>query len=236
MSLLELRDLEVRYGQIAGTRKLNLAIDGGETVALIGSNGAGKSSTLKAIVGLVRHYGGDILWQGHSLKGLPASEVVKLGIGFSPEGRRVFPSLSVAENLRMGAFGRGRERAGQRIETVYGYFPRLKERHRQAAGSLSGGEQQMLAIGRALMSEPRLFLLDEPSLGLAPIVVERIGDILLEIQAREGLAFVLAEQNANWAMRVARRTVIMQLGEKMYDDPSEALLEDTRVQTAFLGV
>ncbi len=236
MSLLELRDLEVRYGQVMGTRKLNLAIAAGETVALIGSNGAGKSSTLKAITGLVRHYGGDILWEGHSIKGRIASDIVKLGIGYAPEGRRVFPSLSVVENLKMGAFGRGQERAAQRIEEVYGYFPRLKERRRQAAGSLSGGEQQMLAIGRALMSGPRLFLLDEPSLGLAPIIVERIGDILLEIQAREGLAFVLAEQNANWAMRVAHRTAILQLGEKVYDDASEALLEDPKVQTAFLGV
>lgn len=236
MSLLELRDLEVRYGQVVGTRQLNLAVEAGETVALIGSNGAGKSSTLKAVVGLVRPYGGDVLWEGRSIKGLPACDVVKLGIGFSPEGRRVFPSLTVAENLKMGAFGRGGDSAAQRMEEVHGYFPRLKERSRQAAGCLSGGEQQMLAIGRALMSRPRLFLLDEPSLGLAPIVVERIGDILLEIQAREGLAFVLAEQNANWAMRVARRTAIMQLGEKVYDDPSEALLEDPRVQTAFLGV
>ncbi|WP_369797695.1 ABC transporter ATP-binding protein [Achromobacter sp. DH1f] len=234
--MLELRDLEVRYGPVAGTRKLNLTVEPGETLALIGSNGAGKSSTLRAVVGLARHYGGDVLWQGRSIKGLPASDVVRLGIGFSPEGRRVFPSLTVAENLKMGAFGRGGESATARLEEIHRYFPRLKERSRQAAGSLSGGEQQMLAIGRALMSRPQLFLLDEPSLGLAPIVVERIGDILLEIQAREGLAFVLAEQNANWAMRVARRTAILQLGEKVYDDPSEALLSDPRVQTAFLGV
>jgi branched-chain amino acid transport system ATP-binding protein len=236
MSLLELRDLDVSYGRVAGTRKLNLSIGEAETVALIGSNGAGKSSTLKAITGLVRTYGGDILWQGNSIKGLAASEVVKLGIGFSPEGRRVFPSLSVQENLRMGAFGRGGDRLAERTEQMFAYFPRLKERARQAAGSLSGGEQQMLAIGRALMSGPKLFLLDEPSLGLAPIIVERIGDILLQIQQREGLAFVLAEQNANWAMRVARRTAILQLGEKVFDDASAALLEDPKVQTAFLGV
>jgi branched-chain amino acid transport system ATP-binding protein len=236
MSLLELRDLDVCYGRVAGTRKLNLIINEAETVALIGSNGAGKSSTLKAITGLVRNYGGDVLWQGKSIKGMAASEVVKLGVGFSPEGRRVFPSLTVQENLKMGAFARGRDRIGERMEQMFGYFPRLKERARQAAGSLSGGEQQMLAIGRALMSGPKLFLLDEPSLGLAPIVVERIGDILLEIQQREGLAFVLAEQNANWAMRVARRTAILQLGEKVFDDESEALLEDPKVQTAFLGV
>ncbi len=136
----------------------------------------------------------------------------------------------------MGAFGRGGDRLAERMEQMFGYFPRLKERARQAAGSLSGGEQQMLAIGRALMSGPKLFLLDEPSLGLAPIIVERIGDILLEIQQREGLAFVLAEQNANWAMRVARRTAILQLGEKVFDDASAALLEDPKVQTAFLGV
>ncbi|HTK01283.1 MAG TPA: ABC transporter ATP-binding protein [Bordetella sp.] len=236
MSLLELRNLDVRYGRVAGTRSLNLSIGEAETVALIGSNGAGKSSTLKAITGLVNGYGGDVLWQGKSIKGMAASEVVKLGIGFSPEGRRVFPSLSVQENLKMGAFGRGRDRQAERMEQMFGYFPRLKERARQAAGSLSGGEQQMLAIGRALMSGPKLFLLDEPSLGLAPIIVERIGDILLEIQQREGLAFVLAEQNANWAMRVAHRTAILQLGEKVFDDASAALLEDPKVQTAFLGV
>lgn len=236
MSLLELRDLSVSYGRVAGTRGLNLTINEADTVALIGANGAGKSSALKAITGLVRGYAGDVLWRGQSIKGAPASDIVKLGIGFSPEGRRVFPSLSVQENLRMGAFARGREHQDERREQIFGYFPRLKERARQAAGSLSGGEQQMLAIGRALMSRPDLFLLDEPSLGLAPIVVERIGDILLEIQAREGLAFVLAEQNANWAMRVARRTTILELGLKVFDDASESLLEDPKVQTAFLGV
>jgi branched-chain amino acid transport system ATP-binding protein len=236
MSLLELRDLCVNYGRVAGTRGLNLTINEADTVALIGANGAGKSSALKAITGLVRGYGGDVLWRGRSIKGAPASDIVKLGIGFSPEGRRVFPSLSVQENLRMGAFARGHEHQDERRDQIFGYFPRLKERARQAAGSLSGGEQQMLAIGRALMSKPDLFLLDEPSLGLAPIVVERIGDILLEIQAREGLAFVLAEQNANWAMRVARRTTILELGEKVFDDASESLLEDPKVQTAFLGV
>ncbi|MNK20507.1 High-affinity branched-chain amino acid transport ATP-binding protein LivF [compost metagenome] len=236
MSLLELRDLCVSYGRVAGTRRLNLTIHEADTVALIGANGAGKSSALKAITGLVRGYGGDVLWRGQSIKGAAASDIVKLGIGFSPEGRRVFPSLTVQENLRMGAFARGRDQQDERREQIFGYFPRLKERARQAAGSLSGGEQQMLAIGRALMSKPDLFLLDEPSLGLAPIVVERIGDILLEIQAREGLAFVLAEQNANWAMRVARRTTILELGEKVFDDASESLLEDPKVQTAFLGV
>jgi branched-chain amino acid transport system ATP-binding protein len=236
MSLLELRDLDVRYGRVAGTRQLNLSIGEADTVALIGANGAGKSSTLKAITGLVKGYGGDILWQGRSIKGMAASEVVKLGIAFSPEGRRVFPSLSVQENLKIGAFGRGGDRMAERMAQIFDYFPRLKERTRQAAGSLSGGEQQMLAIGRALMSGPKLFLLDEPSLGLAPIIVERMGDILLDIQQREGLAFVLAEQNANWAMRVARRTAILELGEKVFDDASEALLENPKVQTAFLGV
>jgi branched-chain amino acid transport system ATP-binding protein len=226
----------VRYGPIEAVRDVSFTVDEGQIGAVIGANGAGKSSTLKAITGLVNGYGGDILWQGKSIKGLAASEVVKLGIGFSPEGRRVFPSLSVQENLKMGAFGRGGDRLAERMEQIFGYFPRLKERARQAAGSLSGGEQQMLAIGRALMSGPRLFLLDEPSLGLAPIIVERIGDILLDIQQREGLAFVLAEQNANWAMRVARRTAILELGEKVFDDASDALLEDPKVQTAFLGV
>jgi branched-chain amino acid transport system ATP-binding protein len=161
---------------------------------------------------------------------------VRLGIGFSPEGRRVFPQLTVYENLKVGAFSRQDGSFESRLEQIYVYFPRLRERSSQRSSSLSGGEQQMLAIGRALMSFPKLFLLDEPSLGLAPIIVGRIGEILLEVQKREGIAIILAEQNANWAMQVATRTVILELGIKTAEGASAELMRDPRVQSAYLGI
>ena len=235
MSLLDINDLQVRYGQVTGTNGLSLHVDEGETLALVGSNGAGKSSTMKAIMGLVPLAGGDILWRGESLKGKRPSDIVRLGIGYSPEGRRVFPQLSVYENLKVGAFSRQDGSFESRLEQIYAYFPRLRERSSQHSSSLSGGEQQMLAIGRALMSFPKLFLLDEPSLGLAPIIVGRIGEILLEVQKREGIAIILAEQNANWAMQVATRTVILELGIKTAEGASAELMRDPRVQSAYLG-
>jgi branched-chain amino acid transport system ATP-binding protein len=234
--MLAIDDLQVRYGQVTGTNGLSLQVDEGETLALVGSNGAGKSSTMKAIMGLVPLAGGDVRWCGESLKGKKASDIVRMGIGYSPEGRRVFPQLSVYENLKVGAFSRRDGSFEARLEQIYGYFPRLNERSRQRASSLSGGEQQMLAIGRALMSFPKLFLLDEPSLGLAPIVVERIGEILLEVQKREGIAIILAEQNANWAMQIANRTVILELGIKTAEGTSAELMRDPKVQSAYLGI
>jgi branched-chain amino acid transport system ATP-binding protein len=236
MSLLAINDLQVRYGQVTGTNGFSFQLEEGESLALVGSNGAGKSSTMKAIMGLVPLAGGDILWRGESLKGKRPSDIVRLGIGFSPEGRRVFPQLSVYENLRVGAFSRQDGSFESRLEQIYGYFPRLKERSSQRSSSLSGGEQQMLAIGRALMSFPKLFLLDEPSLGLAPIIVERIGEILLEVQKREGIAIILAEQNANWALQVATRAVILELGIKTAEGASAELMRDPRVQSAYLGI
>ena len=236
MSLLAVNDLQVRYGQVTGTNGFSFQLAEGESLALVGSNGAGKSSTMKAIMGLVPLAGGDILWRGESLKGKRPSDIVRLGIGFSPEGRRVFPQLSVYENLKVGAFSRQDGSFESRLEQIYGYFPRLKERSRQRSSSLSGGEQQMLAIGRALMSFPKLFLLDEPSLGLAPIIVERIGEILLEVQKREGIAIILAEQNANWAMQVASRAVILELGVKTAEGASAELMRDPKVQSAYLGI
>ena len=236
MSLLAINDLQVRYGRVTGTNGLSLHVDEGETLALVGSNGAGKSSTMKAIMGLVPLAGGDILWRGESLKGKKPSDIVRLGIGFSPEGRRVFPQLSVYENLKVGAFSRQDGSFESRLEQIYAYSPRLRERSSQRSSSLSGGEQQMLAIGRALMSFPKLFLLDEPSLGLAPIIVGRIGEILLEVQKREGIAIILAEQNANWAMQVATRTVILELGIKTAEGASAELMRDPRVQSAYLGI
>jgi branched-chain amino acid transport system ATP-binding protein len=236
MSLLAIDDLQVRYGQVTGTNGLSLEVNEGETVALVGSNGAGKSSTMKAIMGLVPLAGGDIRWRGESLKSKKSSDIVRLGIGYSPEGRRVFPQLSVYENLKVGAFSRRDGSFESRLEQIHGYFPRLKERSRQRASSLSGGEQQMLAIGRALMSFPKLFLLDEPSLGLAPIIVERIGEILLEVQKREGISIILAEQNANWAMQIASRAVILELGIKTAEGASAELMRDPKVQSAYLGI
>jgi branched-chain amino acid transport system ATP-binding protein len=236
MALLDVAGLEVRYGRIRGTSDVSFAVEVGEVVALIGSNGAGKSSTLKAILGMASFAGGRITFEGKPLAGARTSDLVRRGIAYSPEGRRVFPHLSVAENLRVGGYTRSAEEIGVRMEQVYGYFPRLKERARQLAGSLSGGEQQMLAIGRALMSRPRLFLLDEPSLGLAPIVVERIGDILIEVQEREGLAIVLAEQNAGWALGLAHRGVILELGRTILVGDAAAMMEDPNVRTAYLGV
>ena len=236
MPLLSIRDLEVRYGEIRATRQVSFDLAAGETVALIGSNGAGKSSTLKAVMGLVKRTAGTIVFDGSDITTRKPSEVVRKGIGFSPEGRRVFSGLSVQENLRMGAFTRSRRETTERLEQMFDFFPRLRERAGQRASSLSGGEQQMLAIGRALMARPRLFLLDEPSLGLAPIIVSRIGEILIEIQAREGLAVVLAEQNADWAMEVAGRAVILELGTCVADGQSVDLRRDPRVQAAYLGL
>ena len=236
MSLLAVNDLEVRYGQVTGTNGISFRLSEGESLALIGSNGAGKSSTMKAIMGLVPVAGGDILWRGESLKGKRPSDMVRLGIGYSPEGRRVFPQLTVHENLKIGAFSRRDGSFEGRIEQIYGYFPRLRERAKQRSSSLSGGEQQMLAIGRALMSFPKLFLLDEPSLGLAPIIVERIGEILLEVQKQEGIAIILAEQNANWAMQVATRAVILELGTRTAEGLSADLMRDPKVQSAYLGI
>src|SRR5262245_57714570 len=236
MPLLAINDLQVRYSEVIGINGLSLDVGEGEILALVGSNGAGKSSTIKAIMGLAPMAGGDILWRGESLKGKRPSDIVRLGIGFSPEGRRVFPQLSVYENLKVGAFSRQDGSFEARLDQIYGYFPRLKERSGQRSSSLSGGEQQMLAIGRALMSFPKLFLLDEPSLGLAPIIVERIGEILREVQEREGIAIILAEQNANWAMQLATRAVILELGVKKVEGKSTDLMRDPKVQAAYLGI
>jgi branched-chain amino acid transport system ATP-binding protein len=236
MAALALEGVRVRYGAVLGTDGVSLAVAKGETLALVGSNGAGKSSTLKAILGMVSYPDGDIRLDGASLKGLKPSEIVRRGIGYSPEGRRVFAGLTVLENLKVGGYSRTGPESGERIARIFGYFPRLKERARQRAGSLSGGEQQMLAIGRALMSRPAVFLLDEPSLGLAPVIVERIGEILQEIQQAEGLSVILAEQNAAWALSIARRAVILELGRVSLEGDAGELLEHPQVRRAYLGV
>src|SRR5215211_669560 len=236
MPKLVIEDLKVTYGPIVGTDGVGLTLEAGETVALIGANGAGKSSTLKAVLGMASYARGRITLDGDDLKGLKPSQVVRRGVGYSPEGRRVFPQLSVLDNLRVGGITRAATELPDRIQRIYSYFPRLKERTGQRAGSLSGGEQQMLAIGRALMSKPSLLMLDEPSLGLAPVLVERIGDILREIQATEGLAVLLAEQNATWALSLARRAVILDVGRICMTGAAAALLDDPEVRKAYLGV
>jgi branched-chain amino acid transport system ATP-binding protein len=236
MPQLTVSDLNVRYGRVIGTQDVSFSVDEGEIFALVGSNGAGKSSVIKAILGMAQYSSGSITFEGEDLGGLRTSDIVRRGIALSPEGRRVFGQLSVAENLSMGAFTRSRDESRERVAQIYRYFPRLKERSKQRASSLSGGEQQMLAIGRALMSRPKLFLLDEPSLGLAPIVVERIGDVLDEIRREEKLTVILAEQNAHWAMHLASRAVIFELGRSVNTGRTDALLEDPAVRNAYLGV
>jgi branched-chain amino acid transport system ATP-binding protein len=235
MPMLKLTDLHVSYGPIRAVQGASFEVNPGETVALVGSNGAGKSSILKAIVGLVRPSQGTIELDGKPIGGRPPEEIVKLKIGYSPEGRRVFPQLTVKENLLAGGYTMGAAAVKERMEQVFRYFPRLQERISQFAGSMSGGEQQMVAIARALMSRPKVLLLDEPSMGLAPVVVERIGDLVSEVQRQEELSVILAEQNANWALRLAQRAVVLQLGRVVRVTGAEALLEDPVVQHAYLG-
>jgi branched-chain amino acid transport system ATP-binding protein len=236
MLKLSIEDLKVTYGPIVATADLALTLQAGETLALIGANGAGKSSTLKAVMGMATYARGRIMLDGVDLKGLKPSQVVRRGVGYSPEGRRVFPQLSVLDNLKVGGISRSAAEVPERMQRIYGYFPRLKERERQQAGSLSGGEQQMLAIGRALMSKPSLLMLDEPSLGLAPVIVDRIGDILREVQASEGLAVLLAEQNATWALGLANRAVILDVGRTSMTGDAAQLLDHPDVRKAYLGI
>jgi branched-chain amino acid transport system ATP-binding protein len=235
MTLLELRDVEVSYGSVRATHGISLTVEEGETLALVGSNGAGKSSTLKAIMGMAPISGGHVRLNGVEMNGLRPSQIVRHGVAYSPEGRRVFPLLSVLDNLRTGAFTLPRGRLAARLAQMYSYFPVLRERAGQLAGSLSGGEQQMLAIARALMSCPRLFLLDEPSLGLAPVIVQRIGQLIAEIQRSERLAVILAEQNALWAMGLAQRTAVIDLGRIHLEGPSHVLRDNEDVRRTYLG-
>ena len=233
--LLELKNVHTFYGNIHALKGISLTIDQGEIVTLIGSNGAGKSTTLKTISGLLRPREGEIWFEGKRLDGTPAHEVVVLGISQSPEGRRIFPRMTVRENLEMGAFQRekGSERDAD-FERVYTLFPRLKERLNQKGGTLSGGEQQMLAIGRALMARPKVLLLDEPSMGLAPILVEQIFEIVKDINA-SGTTVLLVEQNALMALGIAKRGYILQTGEIVLQDVADRLMTNPEVQKAYLG-
>lgn len=233
--MLEIEDLHVAYGSIQALRGINLRVDAGELVTLIGSNGAGKSTTLLTISGVLRPRQGRIRFEGRDLAGVAPHEIVRLGISHCPEGRLIFGRLTVLENLVLGAYHR-RDRRGIQadIDRVYTLFPRLAERRHQMAGTLSGGEQQMLAIGRALMSRPRMLLLDEPSLGLAPLLVERIFAVIRELQ-QQGVTILLVEQNAYQALRVASRAYVLETGQIRLAGPAAELANDPRMRAAYLG-
>ena len=234
MALLEVDGIEVFYGRIKALAGVTLHVDEGEIVTLIGANGAGKSTTLRAISGLTRVARGSIRFGDRDITRLAPHEIVRLGIGHVPEGRRVFPRMTVLENLELGGFTRTRSEIAGDVERVFATFPRLHERIGQKAGTLSGGEQQMLAMGRALMSRPKLMLLDEPSLGLSPILVQTIFAVIKEINSR-GTTVLLIEQNAQQALQIARRGYVLEVGEIVYDDNAPALLASAEVRAAYLG-
>jgi branched-chain amino acid transport system ATP-binding protein len=234
-ALLELEDLVVRYGGIEAVRGISLHVNQGEMVTLIGGNGAGKTTTLKTISGVKRPSSGTITFEGTRIDNLPAHRIVELGICQSPEGRKIFPRMSVRENLEMGAYAR-RVGRGMRedFDRVFALFPVLQEREKQPGGTLSGGQQQMLAIGRALMARPRVVMLDEPSMGLAPVLVSRIFELLTEIHA-QGTTILLVEQNAHMALNVADRGYVLESGQIVLEDEAKALLGNDQVRKAYLG-
>jgi branched-chain amino acid transport system ATP-binding protein len=236
MALLEVNDIHTYYGAIHALKGLSVHVEKGEVVTLIGANGAGKSTTLNTICGILHPHQGTITLDGEPIHGLPAHQIVQRGVSQAPEGRRVFGRLNVAENLEMGAFARHDKDGIRRdVERVFHLFPRLKERAHQVAGTLSGGEQQMLAIGRSLMANPRLLLLDEPSMGLAPILVEAIFDTIREING-QGTTILLVEQNALMALSVAQRGYVLETGEIVLQDAASALQENEMVRKAYLGI
>jgi len=234
-ALLEVKELRAGYGPIEVLKGISLTVNQGEIVTVIGANGAGKTTTLMTVSGCVKVRGGNIVFQGDELSAVPAHEIVKRGLAQSPEGRRIFPRLTVLENLEMGAFTRN-DKPGVRedIEKAYHHFPILKERQRQLGGTLSGGEQQMLAIARALMARPKLLLLDEPSLGLAPMVVLKIFEVIRDLN-RDGMSVLLVEQNARQALKLAHRGYVMETGSITATDRAEVLLNDPRIRAAYLG-
>ena len=233
--MLELRDVHVQYGNIRSLRGVSLRVEQGELVALIGSNGAGKTTTLRTISGLLRPSPGVISFEGAEIQRAPTDRIVSLGISHCPEGRRIFGRLTVRENLTLGAVSRDdRAAIAEDLEMVFGLFPVLKERLTQAGGTLSGGEQQMLAIGRALMSRPRLLLLDEPSLGLAPLMVERIFETIAELK-RQGRTILLVEQNVHHALDIADRAYVLETGQITLEGPADVLRRDPNVERSYLG-
>jgi branched-chain amino acid transport system ATP-binding protein len=235
MSLLSLEAVEVAYGGIRAVKGIDLEVKQGETVCLIGANGAGKTTTLRAITGLVRAAAGRVRYDGKDITGLRVHEIARRGLALVPEGRGIFPQLTVDENLAMGAYSRSDAPAvASDVERAFTLFPRLKERRTQVAGTLSGGEQQMLAIGRALMSRPRLLLLDEPSMGLAPLMVERIFEVIRAIAA-EGVTLLLVEQNARLALEASHRGYVLESGAISLSGEARELLGDSRIRRAYLG-
>jgi branched-chain amino acid transport system ATP-binding protein len=234
MALLELDEVHTYYGNIEALKGVSLTVDEGEIVTLIGSNGAGKSTTLRSISGLTPPREGSVRFDDKEIGETPPQDIVRLGISQSPEGRHCFQRMTVRENLDLGAYLRRDSEVDDDMERVYGLFPRLKERERQKAGTMSGGEQQMLAIGRALMANPKLLLLDEPSMGIAPVLVERIYETIAEIN-RQGTTILLVEQNANFALEVSKRGYVLETGTVALSDASENLRDNPEVQRAYLG-
>ena len=234
-NILEIKNLVVSYGGIEAVKGIDLTVEEGKIVTLVGSNGAGKSTTLKSIAGLVKPKSGDILFNGQSLLGKSTDQIVSTGVTLVPEGRRVFPNLTVEENLRMGAYIiKDQARINENLEKVYGHFPRLKERRRQLAGTLSGGEQQMLATGRALMTDPQIVLMDEPSMGLSPLLVKEIFAIIQQLH-ESGITILLVEQNAKMALAVSDRAYVLETGKISMSGKASELAEDDRVRKAYLG-
>ena len=233
--LLEVKNLGVNYGVITALHGISLTVQKGEIVTLIGANGAGKSTTLRAISGLVKAQG-DILYEGKPIANLPPHEIVKLGLSHVPEGRMIFANLTVLENLKMGAYLQTDKAAiAREMDYAFGIFPRLQERRQQVAGTLSGGEQQMLAIGRALMSKPKFLMLDEPSLGIAPLLVKTIFEKIVEINRQQGITILLVEQNANRALEISQRGYVLETGKIILQDDSAALRQNPQVKSAYLG-
>ena len=234
MALLEISDIHTFYGNIEALKGVSIEVDEGEIVTLIGSNGAGKSTTLRSISGLTPPREGSIRLKGEEIGETPPQEIVARGVSHAPEGRHCFPRMTVRENLDLGAYLRRDSEVDQDLDRIYELFPRLKEREKQKAGTMSGGEQQMLAIGRALMSRPKLLLLDEPGMGLAPILVERIYETIAEIN-KQGTTILLVEQNANFALEVSTRGYVLETGHVTVTDESDKLRENPEVQAAYLG-
>ena len=234
MAMLEVKNLNVYYGVIHALHDVSFEVEEGEVVALIGANGAGKTTTLHTVTGLLQAKSGSVVFEGKDITKKPGHEIVRMGIGHVPEGRRVFANLTVEENLRMGAYTRPRGEVADSLKEVYSWFPRLEERKRQPAGTLSGGEQQMLAMGRALMSNASMLMMDEPSMGLSPLLVQEIFDIIRNIH-KEGMTILLVEQNAQMALSVADRAYVLETGRVVMDGTGAELLTNERVRSAYLG-
>ena len=234
MSMLKVENLNVYYGSINAIKGISFEVNQGEIVTMIGANGAGKSTTMNTVAGLLNPRSGSIVFEGKDITHMPANKVVSLGLALCPEGRRVFQQMSVRENLEMGGYTRQASEIAPSLEHVFELFPRLKERQRQVAGTLSGGEQQMLAMGRAMMSKPKLLMLDEPSMGLAPLLVEQIFDIILSLN-KAGTTILLVEQNAQMALSIANRAYVLETGKIFKEGSADMLMHDDAVRKAYLG-